>query len=247
MSLEILKVKDPKHKVNKLDEKLHPHLPRHPHTLLIVSQPRSGKTCLLINLLSNPTFYNCLEYWQEVLYCSPTQKFDKTAMHVLPKLDNVIQIDDHNELQRLDILLDDIKERQMKRLDEDDPKTGKKKEMERILIIFDDCLSYLKDNDSLSYFITKFRHFNCSIWITTQSFRKIPGVIRNCIGNVIHHKLSNEKELIKLDEEYGCNFSPNYMEISKQITKEKYDFVYMDNENLKLYHNFTDLVLDAAA
>lgn len=246
MSLNILKVIDPKSKVNKLDEKLHPNLMRHPHTLLVISQPRSGKTVLLSNLLANPNYYNCQEYWDEVIYCSPTQKFDKTAMNVLPKLNNVIQIDDHNDLQRIDLILDDIKERQMKRLEENDPKTGKPLEMDRLLIIFDDCLSYLKDNESLSYFITKFRHFNCSIWITSQSFRKIPAVIRNCVGHVIHHKLSNIHELNKIDEEFGSNFHPNYIEISKAITNKKYDFVYMDNENLKLYHNFTDLVLDTA-
>ena len=245
-NLDILKVKDPKSKPNPLDEKLHPNLPRHPHTLLVISQPRSGKTVLLSNMLANQNYYNCQEYWDEVIFCSPTQKFDKTAMNVLPKLNNVMQIDDHNDLQRIDVILNDIKERQMKRLEEKDPKTGKPLDMERILIIFDDCLSYLKDNESLSYFITKFRHFNCSIWITSQSFRKIPAVIRNCVGHVIHHKLANVHELEKIDEEFGSNFHPNYMELSKAITNKKYDFVYMDNENLKLYHNFQDLVLDAA-
>jgi len=247
MNLEVLKVKDPKYKVNKLDAKLHPHLPRHPHTLMVISQPRSGKTVLLSNMLAREGFYDCQNYWHEVIYCSPTQKFDKTAMNVLPKLDNVIQIDDHNELTHIDVILNDIKERQMAKLEEKDPKTGKPMEMDRILLIFDDCLSYLKDNEGLGYFITKFRHYNCSVWVTSQSFRKIPPIIRNCAGHIIHHKLANEKELIKIDEEYGCCFTPNYMEIAKMITHKKYDFVYMDNENLKLYHNFTDLVLDAGA
>jgi len=133
----------------------------------------------------------------------------------------------------------------MKKLDEIDPITGKKREMDRILLVFDDCLSYLKDNDSLGYFISKFRHYSCSVWQVTQSFRKLPPIIRNCAGHVVHFSLANEFELQKLDEEYGCQFGKNYQQLAKAITKKKYDFVYMDLENLKLYHNFNTLVLDA--
>jgi hypothetical protein len=79
----------------------------------------------------------------------------------------------------------------------------------------------------------------------TQSFRKLPPIIRNCAGNIIHFQLANERELEKVDEEYGVSFGKNYSFISKEITKKKYDFVYMDLENLKLYHNFDTLVLDA--
>lgn len=120
-SLKILKVKDPKGKINPLDEKLNPNLPRHPFTKFIISPPRSGKSVLIANELANPSFYNALEYWTTVYYCSPTQLFDKTAMYYLPKLDNVIQIDDHNDLMRIDILLESIMKNQMKLLTEDDP------------------------------------------------------------------------------------------------------------------------------
>lgn len=245
--LNILKVKDPKANTHPLDQKLHEHLPRHPHALMLSANPRQGKTNLICNLLANPAFYNCQEYWDEVIYCSPTQIFDKTAMQVLPKLDNIIQIDDHLELSRIDVLLDDVKNRQMKQIEEVDPKTGKKKTMDRILIIFDDCLSYLKDNDALGYFISKYRHFSCSIWVTTQSFRKIPNIIRNCIGHFIHFAQPNAKELERIDEEFGSQFGKNYVELSTAITKKKYDFVYLDLEGMRLYHNFHTLVLDASA
>jgi len=245
-SLKILKVKDPKGKINPLDEKLHPHLPRHPFTKFYVSSPRSGKTSCILNELMNPAFYNALEYWTTVYYCSPTQLFDKTLAHALPKLENLIQIDDHHDLMRIDILLESIMKSQMKLLSEDDPVTGKKKEMERICIIFDDCLGYLQSNESLSYFITKFRHFSCSVYITSQSFRKIPKVIRNCVGNVCFHKLANEKELEAIFEEYGCCFHPDFKNMAKKITNTKYNFCYLDNENLKMYQNYDTLVLDAA-
>ncbi len=245
-SLKILKVKDPKGKINPLDAKLPENLPRHPFTKFIISPPRSGKSVLIANELANPAFYNSQEYWNTVYFCSPTQLFDKTAMNYLPKLENVIQIDDHNDLMRIDVLLESIMKSQMKLLTEDDPVTGKKKEMERICIVFDDCLGYLQSNEALSYFITKFRHFSCSVYITSQSFRKIPKVIRNCAGNVIFHKLANEKELEAIFDEYGCCYSPDFINMAKKITSKKYNFCYLNNEELKMYENYDNLILDAA-
>jgi hypothetical protein len=245
MSLEVLKVKDPKHKINKLDVKLHPHLPRHAFLMCIIAPPRSGKSALIANLLANPSFYNALEYWDSVMYIGPTQKFDKTTKYYLAKLDNVIQVDDHNELTHLDILLKDVMDSQMERLEQIDPKTGKPLEMERILIVLDDMLGYLNANDSLSNLCTRYRHYNISIIITAQSFRKIPLVIRNCTGHIVFFKLNNEKELEKITDEYGDLYHKDFTQISKMITDTKYNFVYLDNENLKLYKNFTDLVIDA--
>jgi len=116
-SLEVLKVKDIKKKIHPLDDKLHPHLPRHAFLMLLIAPPRSGKSALIANLLANPSFYNALEYWDFVYYVSPTQKFDRTTMHYLNKLENVIQIDDDDTLRNLDIFLKEIMDSQMKRLE----------------------------------------------------------------------------------------------------------------------------------
>jgi len=247
MSLDVLKLKDVKKKINKLDDKLHPHLPRHAFLMLMIAPPRSGKSALIANLLANPSFYNALEYWDEVFYVSPTQKFDRTTMHYLPKLDNVIQIDDEDTLNRLDIFLKEIMDDQMKRLDEDDPKTGKKKNMQRILIILDDCLGYLNTNNALPNICTRYRHYNMSFIITSQSFRRLPLVIRNCANQVVFFKMNNEQEVEKLFEEYGSAYHNNFVQIAKKITSQKYNFVYLNHDELKLYKNFSDLVLDAAA
>jgi len=58
--------------------------------------------------------------------------------------------------------------------------------------------------------------------------------------------LNNEKELEKIVEEYGDMYHSNFMDIAKKITSKKYDFVYLNNDELKLYRNFTDLILDAS-
>ena len=246
MPLDILKVKDPKSKINKLDEKLHPHLPRHAFLMLLIAPPRSGKSALIANLLANPSFYNALEYWQEVFYVSPTQSFDKTTMHYLSKLDNVIQIDDDNTLRNLDLFLKEIMDGQMKRLEQTDRKTGKPLEMERLLIVLDDMLGYLNSNDALPNICTRYRHYNMSFIITSQSFRRLPLTIRNCANQIVFFKMNNEQELEKIMDEYGGSYHNNFINIAKSITSKKYDFVYLNHDELKLYRNFTDLVLDAS-
>jgi hypothetical protein len=59
--------------------------------------------------------------------------------------------------------------------------------------------------------------------------------------------MNNEQELEKLFEEYGSAYHNNFIQIAKKITSEKYNFVYLNHDDLKLYKNFGDLVLDAAA
>lgn len=245
-SLDVLKVKDPKKKINPLDDKLHPHLPRHAFLMLLIAPPRSGKSALIANLLANPSFYNALEYWDEVFYISPTQKFDKTTMNYLEKLDNVIQIDDDQTLTNLDIFLKEIMDGQTKRLEQKDPKTGKPLEMERLLIILDDMLGYLNANDALPNICTRYRHYNMSFIITSQSFRRLPLTIRNCANQVVLFKMNNEQEFEKINEEYGSAYHNNFINIAKAITSKKYDFVYLNHDELKLYRNFSDLVLDAS-
>jgi hypothetical protein len=246
-SLEVLKVKDIKKKIHPLDDKLHPHLPRHAFLMLLIAPPRSGKSALIANLLANPSFYNALEYWDFVYYVSPTQKFDRTTMHYLNKLENVIQIDDDDTLRNLDIFLKEIMDSQMKRLEEKDPKTGKPLEMERLLIVLDDCLGYLNANDALPNICTRYRHYNMSFIITSQSFRRLPLTIRNCANQIVLFKMNNEVEYEKLHDEYGSSFHNNFINIAKSITSKKYDFVYLNHDELKLYRNFTDLVVDAGA
>ena len=246
MSLAVLQVKPPPGKPHPLDLTLNPILPRHAFVMLVISPPRSGKSSLVANILVNPQFYNALEYWETVYFFSPSQKFDKTTNMYLPKLENVISIDDHEELSRLDILLKGIMDEQIKISEEDDPITGKKKAMPRILLVFDDCLGYLTTNQALANMITRHRHFSASVIICAQSFRRIPLVIRNCAGNIIFHRLNNKSELQKIDDEYGSNYTDDFQKIATAVTSKKYDFIYMENEELKMYHNIDKLIIDSA-
>tara|TARA_R110000868_G_scaffold2397_3_gene17843 strand:- start:1209 stop:1949 length:741 start_codon:yes stop_codon:yes gene_type:complete len=235
--LEVLKVKDVKKKTHPLDKKLHVNLPRHPFLQLMVAPPKSGKSNLIMNMLFNVEFYNAQEYWEEVMFISPTAEFDNTLKNFLPELENCIRITDPEEIVNLEGILREICRGQVELKKKDEP-------MKRILIIMDDCISFLKP---IAVLCSKYRHYNLSIIITSQSFRSIPLITRNCAGSLIMFHLNSGKELEKITEEHGDNFSTDFETIARKYTEHKYEFIMLNNEEMRITHGFNEVICDAQA
>lgn len=236
--LEVLKVKDPKKKIHPLDKKLHPNLPRHPFLELICAPPKSGKSNLIMNMLFNQQFYDAQEYWHEVIYISPTADYDNTLKNYLPMLENCVRITDPEEIVNLQSILKEIcrGQAELKKKDED---------MKRILVVLDDCVGFM--DKSLGILCSKYRHFNLSIILTSQSFRSIPLITRNCAGSLIIFHLNSGKEWDKITEEHGDNFSEDFQTIAKKNTEVKYSFVMLNNESMKMTSGFNNVLIDAEA
>ena len=236
--LKILPVKkDPEN-----ESKLNPVLPIHPSCTCIVAPPRAGKSNLIMNLLSNPNFYYCgneddpdnPSYFDEIYYFSPTSRFDKTTKKILSAMDNVIQIDDMDELQDTALYVGELQKSQK---EWNEQKEGRPRP--KILLVYDDMVDLLVKTkvDMLS---TKFRHYNFSVICISQSYKKLPPVLRNCMTAFIFFNLMSEKEYIKVFEEHGQSI-PGYWEYIKLLNK-KYQFLYYNIENQELYHNFETLL-----
>ena len=227
--LPILQVKTPKKKSMKSPPP--EPLPVESFLMAIVAPPRSGKSNMLMTLIGASHMFG-REYFTEIYYFSPSQKFDETTRHLLPKLENVIQIDDMDELERADVLVKGIMMQQAKEDLEDRP---------NILLIFDDMAGMLEKNKTLQKLCTKYRHFGISIIISLQQFKSVPVMIRNSMTCFIMFNIPSNNELEKINEGVLERF-PNGLELAKYATQKRYNFCYINIEKATMHRCFDELL-----
>jgi len=223
---KILKVKDAAADTRFAD--IHPHLPQLPSLMLIIGSVRSGKSNLITNLFCNPDFYK--------------DKFDivriiSTTLHTDAKgkiLSKYFDCSDHYE----DIMIEEIKQSQTSMDVEDRP---------TMALVLDDVLTkdFSKSN-GVSFFSTRFRHYINMYIIATQSFRAVSGMIRNNATDVVICKQQNQKEKMKIAEEYGdmVGGQDNFLKWYDHIHEDKYQIMYLKlTENPgHIYKNFEECV-----
>ncbi len=224
-NLDIYPVKIKNDKCDKKIKKLPKELMKPPFLLIIQAPVRSGKSCLIMNLVYQ--WYK--KIFDEIIFVSPTVKNDKT-LRVLYEDDDIIKIDDDLDNGAINEIIEQLIEEQNEL--EDD-------EREHKLLVLDDCLGFLKQK--LAYLCSRFRHYKISICISSQSFRSIPLICRVNSSAYILFRTHNKKELNKLDEEFSGNF-PSFLDLYEKATKNKYSFLYLDNENIIARENFKKIL-----
>ena len=230
--LPVLDVKKPKMKPDSAPEPLPPAC----FLWGVVAPPRSGKSNLLMTLIGASHMYG-RKYFSEIYYFSPSQNFDNTTRFVLPKLDNVIQIDDMDQLENADILVRQIMLSQAKESQEDLANRPK------ILFCFDDLAGTLEKNKTLQKLCTKYRHYNISIIISVQQFKSIPVMIRNSLTCFTMFNIPSLKEFEKISDEILDRF-PNGQELAKYATTKRYEFCYINIEKATMHRCFDELLYD---
>ena len=220
--LEILPVKTME---NRNAKGIPPPLLQPPFLWIIVGSVRSGKSVMLMNLLMNKNFgYN--DYFDNIIFLSPTLPSDKTGQ-ILYKDEDIIKITDG--LDNLNEILQVIVEEQ-------------KNSDEKLLVVMDDILGLLGSNQSFfSSLCSRYRHYNMSIVVTTQDFRKIPQTCRYNATGYCLFKSHNTKEVEKLEEEFGGSF-PDFLNLYKEATSEKYSFLYLNMEKAQAFKRFDELL-----
>lgn len=231
MALPVLEVKKPKQKPDTAPEPLAPHA----FLMGVTSPPRSGKSNLLMSLIGASHLYG-RDYWEEIYYFSPSQNFDNSTRFVLPKLDNVMQIDDPDQLENADVFVRQI----MKQQAADPPEERKK-----VLMIFDDMAGTLEKNKILQKLCCKYRHYSCSIMVATQQYKSIPVMIRNSMTTFIMFNIPSAKEFEKISDEILERF-PNGQELARYATKKRYEFAYINIEKATMHRCFEELLYDRA-
>ena len=228
---ELLKILPVKKMDNPKTFNVNPVLLEPPFTELLIAPTKSGKSVLIVNLLLNINFYK--DVFDEIYFISPTVYIDHT-LKAIAEDDEIIKIHEEEDLDKIDVILKDIIEDQRKAKMKD-------KDAPHILIVLDDMISYFKNNTLLDRAPAFSRHFNISFIISTQSFVGTPTKLRKNTASYIIFKLYNNADLKQFYDEIGSQFK-DFMEYYNEATEDKYNFLYVNQRDMKIYHNFTKLL-----
>jgi len=220
----------------KLKRPIHPHLPNIAtgQVLIIVSPVKTGKSSLISNLFLNPAMYK--DQFDLVYVISNTINNDRTSRFLKKEFSETC----YDNLEDIDKIIQNIMDYQ------DSFPRGQKP---FISVVLDDFLG-IKKSAKINHFVTRSRHYNCGLLIfATQVFRGLSTAVRsNATAVVIGSPNPNEKELMKMAEEYGgaVGGERKFLELYKEATPNPYDFMYIDLQSnpTKVYSTFQKLIYE---
>lgn len=203
-------------------------LANHPFSMMISGRSGSGKTCVMMNILSRKEFLK--DYFHYILVFSPTaNETDDTY--------KCLNLPDENFIRDFTAqTLDDIIEKRKEIIKKKGISwVGKNS---RVLLIFDDIIadrSFLMSPEALKMF-TLLRHYHCSIMCLVQSYNKLPRALRiNANATIVFPSQQSEVEVL-LDEitpagikkrdfekviDYCCSDRFSFLYINRHADREK--------------------------
>ena len=220
--LKVLDVNKPKSNFIEV----HPNLMSVPNFTLFISPPASGKTLLLVNMVYR--FYGGV--YDEIYWCSPTLTHDNTLDSSIKRDETIIKISEAEDLENINKIIKFIIQSQKEKLE-------KGEEIENILLVLDDCISFVNGKELLKL-ATMYRHLRISVWISIQKLKLLNNTIRACASDVITFTISNKKQRDAFMEEF--NIFPNIEEFYDECCSEKYNWMRMDLRNMKIFHGSPD-------
>ena len=117
---------------------------------------------------------------------------------------------------------------------------------QKSLILLDDCLYDIqKKNQLLNTLITRGRHSGISIWISAQTYKKVPKTIRVNASDIIIFGNQSKLEIKNLYDEFGEESLNEFYDFYSRETNEPYSFLQIRtrfNANKKFTKNFNQQV-----
>jgi len=190
--------------------------------IIINGGPNSGKTNLLINMLSNPkkngkaqSFKNC---FHNIFLCSPSLHTINDEDNIFNDMDEEYVFEDFDE-DFLSFFFEKIKEQKE---DDDDDEHD---EPIKNLMIIDDQADALKNKHTLKQFnklCIKRRHYNTTVIVVSQAYKMIPNTCRKSASQIIAFQPQdiNEEELIF-----------DFFKLKKKHMNDVFNFFFQKNHD----------------
>jgi len=197
-------------------------IPKFPSSVCLSGRSGSGKTNLLLNMLTREDMLK--DYYHYILVFSPTAgKYDDSY--------RALNIPEENFIEEFDAeTFENIIKARKDLIDQKGIKWVSQKC--RVAIILDDVIAnrdFLQSSTALKLF-SLLRHYLCSIYIMIQSYTKLPRALRlNCNATYIFPASQSEVEVLK-DEVTPAGLTKKQFEkVIDYATSEPYNFLAINN------------------
>ncbi len=207
----------------------------------IIGLPASGKTSLIYNLVmgtKDHKLYN--KMFNSVYYISPSQ-----TINIPLDEEKVLDVSSGEELNM-----------QLNNVINTEKDIGEKDDPHHVLVILDDCVSYLsKDKHSLKLFRklvfnarhTLGRYSALSLWLVSQKIKSVPLEIRSNALQYIMFE-SNRKEMdVFVDEAFPISEKEGASKILEYCYKKPHSFIFINVKLPRLervFCNFNQLLIE---
>ena len=215
-----------------ISDKISDPLPKTASFLGFIGAPGSGKSSLMMSMLTNDDMYR--KCFHHVFFVCPATSRSSIAGDPWK---------DHNPAK----LFEELDERVLGFVYEFAKVASAEKQYS--LLILDDCSAQLKDKGIqtlLKQLIYNRRHLKLSIWIMTQSYNAMPLSIRKALSHAIMFRPRNKRETEAILSEL-LFFPKNEHEIiTNHVFPEgdQFGFLYIDTNTGKIYKRFNLLQLE---
>lgn len=213
-------------------------------SIVISGKSGSGKSTLLSNFIKDARFYGPSEerpngWFDKIFLFSPTANGDDIQRSLGIDPDHV-----YTDLTEGPELLEVILDSQQQKLD--DGKGADK--VQQFAIIFDDVIGdtkFMNDKQFIRCFY-QVRHVNCTTFICTQHFKRVPKVCR-LQANFIFFFQGSQAEVEMVTEEFAPpQYTKNeFRQLVVECTKEKFSFMTINMKvgwDLRFRRNLNEFV-----
>ena len=198
-------------------------LPEQPCSMMFCGLSKSGKTTLLKDTLTDKKLLG--GYFHTIVMLSPTADADTTltAALKLPKENIITNFTEEGLNEIIDAQRTLIKQKGYNKV----AKTN------RMLFIFDDCISHQKflKSKTIIDLCATVRHLLISVVFLIQSYRMVARACRiNLRGIAFFQSNRNETDVLVEEENHPSLKNKEFRQLIHEATNEKYSFLFINKD-----------------